>query len=178
MYSAYKLNSRVTIYSLDVLLSSFEPSIVPCLVLTVASWPVHRFLRRQVMWSNIPISFRIFQFVLIHTVKGISILNEAEVDGFLKFPCFFYDPMDIGHLIPGSSAVSKSSLYIWKFLVYILLKASLKDFEHSFASVWNESNCAVVWNIFGIAFLWNWNSSSPVATAEFSKVAGILSAAL
>ena len=118
------------------------------------------------------------QLVVIHVVKGFSVVNEAEVDGFLKFPCFFYDPMDIGHLIPGSSAVSKSSLYIWKFLVYILLKASLKDFEHSFASVWNESNCAVVWNIFGIAFLWNWNSSSPVATAEFSKVAGILSAAL
>ena len=127
----------------------------------------------------IPISWRIFHiFCDPHSPKGFSVVNEAEVDVFLEFPCFFYDPMDVGNMVFGSSSLCKSSLYIWNFLVHILLKPSLKDFEHSFASVWNEFNCAVVWNIFRIAFLWNWNFSSPVATAEFSKVAGILSAAL
>ena len=74
------------------------------------------------------------QFVVIHTVKGFSVVNEAEVDVFLEFSCFFYDPRDVGSLISGSSAFSKSSLYIWKFSVHILLEPSLKDFEHYFAS--------------------------------------------
>ena len=65
---------------------------------------------------------------MIHTVKGFSVVNEAEVDIFLEFPWFSYDPMDVSNLISGSSAFSKFSLYIWKFLVYILLKPSLKDF--------------------------------------------------
>ena len=69
------------------------------------------------------------QFVVTHTVKGFSIINEAEVDVFLEFPCFFYDATDVGNLISGSSAISKSSLYIWNFLVHILLNPSLKDFE-------------------------------------------------
>ena len=73
------------------------------------------------------------QFVVIHTVKGFSIVNEA--DAFLEFPCFLYDPADVGNLISGSSAFSKPSLYIWKFLVHILLKPSLKDFEHRLASM-------------------------------------------
>ena len=75
------------------------------------------------------------QFVVIHTVKGFRIVNEAEVDAFLEFSCFFYDPTDAGNLISGSSAFSKSSLYIWKFSVYVLFKSSLKDFEHYLASV-------------------------------------------
>ena len=73
------------------------------------------------------------QFVVICTVKGFSIVNEAEADFFLEFPCFFYDPMDVGNWISGSSAFSESSLYIWKFLVRVLLKPSLKDFEHYLA---------------------------------------------
>ena len=68
------------------------------------------------------------QFVVIHTVKGFSIFNEADV--FLKFHCFFYDPTAVGNLIPGSTAFSKSSLYIWNFSVHLLLKPSLKGFEH------------------------------------------------
>ena len=75
------------------------------------------------------------QFVVIHTVKGFSVVNEAEVDLFPEFPCFFYDPTDVGNLISGSSAFSKSSLYIWKFLVHVLLKPSLENFEHYFASM-------------------------------------------
>ena len=74
------------------------------------------------------------QFVMIHTVKGFSILSEAEVDIFLEFSCFFYDPMDVGNLISGSSAFSKLSLNIWK-LVQVPLKPSLENFEHYFASV-------------------------------------------
>ena len=64
------------------------------------------------------------QFVMIHTVKGFSLVNEAEVDVILEFPCFFYEPMDVGNLISGSSAFSKSSLYIWKLSVHIMLKPS------------------------------------------------------
>ena len=75
------------------------------------------------------------QFVLIHIVKSFSIVNKAEVDIFLEFSCLFYGPVDGGNLISGSSAVSKFSLYIWKFLVHILLKLSLKDFEHYFPSM-------------------------------------------
>ena len=84
------------------------------------------------------------QFVVIHTVKDFSVVNEAEVDGFLQFPCFFYEPMDVGNLISGSSAFSKSSLNIWKFSVLVLLKPSLKDFEHNLTRMQNECNCTVV----------------------------------
>ena len=70
------------------------------------------------------------QFVVIHTGKGFPVVNEAEVDVFLEFPCFFYDPVDIGNLISGPSAFSKASLYIWKFSVHILLKPSLRDLGH------------------------------------------------
>ena len=70
------------------------------------------------------------QFVVIHTVKGFSIVSEAEVDVILEFSCFFYDPTDVGNLISGSSHFCKSSLYIWKFSVHVLLKPNLKDFEH------------------------------------------------
>ena len=75
------------------------------------------------------------QFVVIHTVKGFSIVSEAELDVFLEFSCFLYNLMNIGNLIPGSSASSKPSLYIWKFLVHILLKPDLENFEHYFASI-------------------------------------------
>ena len=119
------------------------------------------------------------QFIVIHIVKGFGLVNKAEVDVFLELSCFFNDPVDVGNLI---SAFSKSSLHIWKFMVYISLKPGLENFEHYIASVWDECNCVVVWAFFGIAFLrdWNWKLtfSSQVATAEFSKFAGILSAAL
>ena len=75
------------------------------------------------------------QFVVIHTLKGFGVVNQAEVDVFLELSCFFYDAMDIGNLISDSSAFSKSSSYIWKFLVHILLKTGLKDFEHNLASM-------------------------------------------
>ena len=75
------------------------------------------------------------QFVVIHKVKGFSIVNEAEIDVLLELPCFLHDPRNVGNLISGSSAFSKSSLNIWKFIVHGLLKPGLENFEHYFASV-------------------------------------------
>ena len=75
------------------------------------------------------------QFVVIQTVKGFGVVNKAKVDVFLEFSCFFSDPADVGNLISGSSAFSKSSLKIWKFAVHILLKPGLENFEHYFASM-------------------------------------------
>ena len=118
----------------------------------------------QVVWyshlfKNFP------QLVVIHKVKGFSVVNETEVNVlfffFLEFSCFIHDPTDVGNLISGSSAFSKLSLYIWKFLTDTLLKLSLKDFEHYIASMWNECDCAVVWTFFGIALLWDWNENWP-----------------
>ena len=116
---------------------------------------------------------------MIHTVKGFSVVNEAEVDVFLELLCFLHNPRNFGNLIFDSSAFSISSLYIWKFMVHVLLKPSLKDFEHDLTSMRNESNCMVVLTFFGTPFLWDWNENGPfpvlVATAEFSKFADILS---
>ena len=75
------------------------------------------------------------QFVVIHTVKGIGVVNKTEVDVFLELSCFFYDPADVGNLISGPSAFSKTSLNIWKFMIHVLLKPGLENFEHYFASV-------------------------------------------
>ena len=72
---------------------------------------------------------------LIHTVKGLGMVNKAEIDVFLELSCFFHDPADVGNLISGSSAFSKTSLNIWKFTVHVLLKPGLENFEHYFASV-------------------------------------------
>ena len=74
------------------------------------------------------------QFIVIHTVKAFSIVNKAEIDVFLELSCFFDDPADVGNLISGSSAFSKTSLNIWKFMVYVLLKPGLENFEHYFTS--------------------------------------------
>ena len=104
----------------------------------------------QVVWySHLLKNFP--QFVVSHIVKGFNIVNEAEVDIFLKFSCFFNDPTDVGNLTSGSSVFSKSSLNIWNFSVHLLFMASM----------WNECNCAVVWTVFGIALLWDWNKNWP-----------------
>ena len=107
----------------------------------------------KMVWYSYP--FKNFpQFVVVYTVKGFSIVNEAEVDVFLEFSRFFHDPADVGNMISGSFAFSKSSLNSWKFSVHTLLKPNLKDFEHYF-SMWNEYSCAVVWTFFGTALLWD-----------------------
>ena len=84
------------------------------------------------------------QFVVIHTGKGFSAVNEMEVDTFLEFPCLFYDSMNVGNLISGSSAFSKPSLYINRVSIHVLLKPNLEDFEHNLTSMLNEHNYPVV----------------------------------
>ena len=86
---------------------------------------------------------------------------STEVYVFLELSCFFYNPTDVGNSISGSSAFSKSSLNIWKFSVHVLLKPGLENFEHYFASVWDECNCVVVWTFFGTVFLWDWSKNWP-----------------
>ena len=118
---------------------------------------------------------------LTHSVKGFGVVNKAEVDVFLELFCFFYDPMDVGNLILCSSGFSESSLNMWKFTGHILLKPGLENFEHYCASLWDECNCVLVWTFLAFSFLeleWKLTFSRPVATAEFSKFADILSAAL
>ena len=149
----------MTTYSLDVLLSQFGPvhcsiSISNCCSLTCIQ--ISQEAGKPVWYShllkNIP------QFLVIHTIKGFGVVKKADV--FLEF-CFFNDPTDVGNLISGSSAFSKSSLNIWKFTVHILLKPFLGNFEHYFANVWDECNCVVCRTFFGIAFLWDWNENWP-----------------
>ena len=157
MSSAYL---KLLIFLLAILIPFpvLNQSIVPCLVLTVASWPAYRFLRRQVSGVVFPSLYKNFpKFVVIHTVKGFGIVNKVEVDVFLELSCFYCHPLDAGNLIPGSSAFSKFSLNIWEFLVHILLKPNLGNSEHYFTSMWNESHCVIDWTFFGIAPFGDWN---------------------
>ena len=159
MYSAYKLNKQSdNMQPCHTPFPIWNQSVVPYLILTVAFGLAYRFLRRQVRWSGTPTSLRIFHSLLWSTH---NIVNEAEIDVFMELPCFFCDPEKVGNLIPGSSAYLKSSLYIWKFLVQVLLKPSMKDFEHKLTNMWDEHNCMIVWTFFDIAFLWDWNENWP-----------------
>ena len=100
MYSACKLKKQGGhIQPWRTPFPIWNQSVVPCLVLTVASWPTYRFLKRQVRWSGIPISQNFPPFIVIHTVKGFGIVNNAQIDIFLELSCFFNDPADIGNLI-------------------------------------------------------------------------------
>ena len=106
----------------------------------------------QVVWyshlfKNFP------QFVVINTIKDFDIVNKAEVYVFLELSCFFDNPADVGNWISGSSAPAKFSLNIWKFMVHVLLKPGLENFEHYFADVWNECNCVIVWAFLALSFL-------------------------
>ena len=133
----------------------WDQSVFPCPALIVASWPAYQKTGKMVWYS---LFFKNFpQFVVIHAVKGFSIVNETEIDVFLKFPWFFYDPTDVGNLSSGSSAFPKSSLYprssrfmyywslAWRLLSVILLACEVST---------------VVWTLLGIA-LWVWNESRP-----------------
>ena len=154
MYSAYKLNKQGdNIQAWCTAFPIWKQSVV-------ASWPAYRKRQVKVVWysylfQNFP------QFIVIHTVKGFGVVYKAEIDVFLELSCFFNDPANIGNLTSGSSAFSKSSLNIWKCLVYILLKPSFENFEHYFAGMWDEYNSMVVWTFFAITFLWDWNENWP-----------------
>ena len=153
--------SRGTIYSLDVLLSLFETSLLfmsgsnCCFLICIQiSQEAGKVVEYSLLLKNLP------QFVVIHTIKGFGIVNKSAVDVFLKHSCFFYNATDVGNLISGSSVFCESSLNIKKFLVEVLLKPGL-EFEHYCASVWDKCNWAVVWTFFGITFLWDWNENWP-----------------
>ena len=141
--------------------SNFEPvhcsiSGSKCCFLTSAQ--ISQEAGKVVWYSHL---WRIFQFVVIHTVKGFSGINEAEWMFFWNSLAFSYDPTDVGNLISGSSAFSKSSWYIRKFSLNVLFKPSWRIFEHYLASMWNEHSCSIIWTFFGISFLWDWNENWP-----------------
>ena len=185
MYFAYKLYKQGNIYSFDVLLSQLGTTPLfhvhsNCCFLTCVEvsqeaskvvWYFHLF-------KNFP------QFVVIHTVKDFNLVSEAEVDIFLEFPFLSYDPDDVVHLISGSSALSKSSLYIWRFSVHMMLKPSLKDLSITFLKwitllKWVKfcSSLNILWHCPSLGLEWKLTFSSSVTTAEFSKFAGLLNAA-
>ena len=163
MYSAYKLNKQGdNIQPWHTLYPNFEPvhffmSGSNCCFLTciLVSQKAGNVVWYSHLFKNFP------QFVVIHPVKGFSIINEAEIDVPLESPCLFSMIQWMLAIYSGSSAFSKSSLYIWKFLAHVLLKPSLKDLEHNLGKTWNDHNCTVVWTFFGIAFLWDWNENWP-----------------
>ena len=162
MYSAQKLNKQGdNIQPWRTPFPIWNQSVVPCPVLTVAFWPACRFLKRQAGRLVFPFLSEFSTFIVIRKFKGFGIVNKAEIDVFLELSCFFDDPADVGHLISGSSAFSKTSLNIWKFMIHVLLKPGLEKFEHYFTSMWDECSCVEVWAFFGIAFLWDWNENWP-----------------
>ena len=149
----------MTIHNLAVLLSQFRISLLFHICFYLLLLELHTgFHRRQLRWSGISNCLRIFQRVVIHTVKGFGIVSEGEVD-VQEFPWLSCDSTDVDNLISGSFAFSKSCLCSWKFLVHLLLKCRLEDLGHYFASTWNECNCAIVWTFFGIVLLWDWNET-------------------
>ena len=161
MYSACKLNKQGDIIQpWRIPFPIWNQSIVPYPGLTVASWLAYRFLRRQIRWYSIP-KFKNFpQFFVIHTVRGFSIVNEAEVDVFLEFPYFLYDPTDVGNSISGSSFLNPACTSGNSWFTYCL-KPSLKDFEHYLPTMWNECNCVVAGTFFCIVLLCNQNENWP-----------------
>ena len=94
---------------------------------------------------------------MVHTVKGFIVVSEAEVDVFLEFPCFLYNPVNVGNLISRSSPFSKPSLDIWKFLVHIMLKPSMQDFKHDLTSMGDECTCLTMSTFFSTTLLGNWD---------------------
>ena len=136
----------------------WNQSIVPCSVLTIASWPAYRFLMRQIRWSDNPISFRIFHSLLWSTQSKALAVNKAEIDVLLELLLFWwlngywqFDLVPLPFLnsawIFGSSQFMDCGSLAWRIL--------------NITSMWDEYNCAVVWTFFGIAFLWDWNENWP-----------------
>ena len=133
----------------------------------------------QVVWYSHPFK-NFLQFFVIHTIKDFCIVNKAEVDVFLELSCFFDDPADVGNLISGSSAFSKSSLNIWNFMVQVLLKPGWRILSIILLARWVQlwGSLNILWYFLSLGLEWKLTFSSPMATAEFSKFAGTLSAAL
>ena len=156
MCSAYRLNKQGdSKQPCHTAFSILNHSLVPYRVLTVASWHAYRFLRRQVRWSGVPISLRAFHSFSWSTLSK-ALVHETEIDVFLKFPCFLYNPANVGNLISSSSSFSKLCLDSWKFLVHIMLKPSMQDFKHDLTSMGDEYKWLVVSTFFSTTLLGNW----------------------
>ena len=161
--------------------SYLEPVCFCMSSLTVASWPAYRFLKRQVSGLVFP---SLSEFSTVYCGPQSQRLwhsKESRNRCFSGTSCFFDDPVDVGTLISGSSAFSKTGLNIWKFTVHVLLKPGLQNFEHYFTFVrWVQlcGSLSILWHCLSLELEWKLTFSSPVATAEFSKFAYILSAAL
>ena len=166
--------SRVTLCSLTYFFPNLEPvcrSNCCFLACIQVSQEAGKVIRYSHFFKNFP------QFVVIHRVKSFKIVREEEVVIFLEFPCFHCGPVNVGNLISGSSAYCKPRLYIWAFSVHILLKLSLKDFEHN-KSVQLSGSLNILWYCPLLGLEWKLSFSSPVANGEFLKFTGILSAML
>ena len=164
MCSAYNLNKQcgniqpccttfpILNQSVSCFISSYPCCFLTCIQVSqeggMVIWYLHLF-------KHFP------QFAVIHTVKDFSTVNEAKVYAFLELPWFLCDPKNVRNLISGSFASLKPSLYIWKVSIHVLLKLSLKDFQHNLVSMWNEHNFPVVWTLFVIDLLWDWNENWP-----------------
>ena len=149
----------MTVYSLDVLIFCLEQVYCSISASNCCFWTCIQIsleAGHTVWYSHLFQNFP--QFVVTHTVKGFGVVNKAEIDVFRELFCFFHDPVEVDNLI---SSFSKFSLSIWKFMVHVVLKAGLENFEHNYASVWNECTSSVVWAFLGLAFLWNWNLNWP-----------------
>ena len=144
--------SRVTIYSLNVLLFLFGTSLLFHVQFWLLLPDLHTGFSRGRSGGLVFPSLSEFSTVYCDPVKGFGIVNKAEIGVFLKLSRFFDDPVNFGNLISGSSAFSKTSLNIWKFMVHLLLKPGVDNVEHYFTNMWDECNCVVVWAFFGIAF--------------------------
>ena len=155
MYSAYVKQAgwqyiALTYSFYGCSMSSFNCCFLTCIQVSQEACQVVSY---SYLFQNCP------QFIVIHTVKGFGIVIKAEIDVFLELSCFLNNPVDVGNFVSGSSTVFKSSLNIWKFMVHVLLKPGLENFEHYFTSMWDECDCAVICAFFGMAFLWNWNGN-------------------
>ena len=145
------------IYSLVVYLPRFESfscSISGSNYCFLTRIQISQAMGKMVWCSHLSESF--LQFVMIHTVKAFSIVNQTEIDIFLKFPSFLYNPANVGNLIPNSSAFSKPSLDIWKFLVHIMLKPSRQGSKRDLTSTGDECGCSTVSTLSGTTLRANW----------------------
>ena len=148
----------MTIYSLDILLFLFGTNLLFHVQFQLLLPEIHTDFLRGRSSGLVFSSLEEFSTVWCDPYKGYSIVNEADV--FLEFPCFLY-PVDVGNLISSSSAFSKSSLNIWDFLMHVLWKPYLDNFEHYSTSVWDVCDYVIVWTFFSFAFLWDWNENLP-----------------
>ena len=155
MYFSYKLNKQDdNIQPWCTPFPIWNQSVVPCPLLTcfLTCIQISQEAGHMCWYSHLFKNFP--HFVVIQTIKGFSVVNEAEVDVFLEFSCFFCDPADVGNLISGSSAFSNSSLSMWKFLVHVLLKPGLENFKYYFASMWDEcklcSSLNILWHCLSL----------------------------